>query len=69
MGSFGNIKQIRNKTAHHLSGVMLIIIGKRKIFIMVKQFTAHITFHLSSHDMSLTADIIFTECLKNIADK
>ena len=36
---------------------------------MFKEFLAHIPLHLGSHDMSLTADIIFAEALDNIHHK
>ena len=36
---------------------------------MFEEFLAHIPFHLGSHDMSLTADIIFAEALDDIHHK
>ena len=32
----GNIKQIRHQLAHHLSGIILVIIRKRKSLTMIK---------------------------------
>ena len=36
---------------------------------MFEEFLAHIPLHLGSHDMSLTADIIFAEALDDIHHK
>ena len=63
MRKFCNIKQVRDKFAHHLSGVVLIIIRKRKFFIVVKKLLTHIPFHISTHHMPLIADIIFAQAL------
>ena len=32
----GNVKQIRYQLTHHLSGIILVIIRKRKSLIMIK---------------------------------
>ena len=69
MRKFCNIKQVRDKFAHHLSGVVLIIIRKRKFFIVVKKLLTHIPFHISTHHMPLIADIIFAQALDQVHDQ
>ena len=69
MRKFCNIKQVRDKFAHHLSGVVLIIIRKRKFFIVVKKLLTHIPFHISAHHMPLIADIIFAQALDQVHDQ
>ena len=61
----GNVEQVTDQLTHHLTGVVLTVIGKGQLFIVFEEFLTHIPLHLSAHDMSLTADIIFTERLKN----
>ena len=52
MGKLRNIKKVGYQLAHHLSGIVLIIVGKGQFFIMVKQLLSHIPLHLCSHHMA-----------------
>ena len=63
MCQFGNIEQIRYQLTHHLSGIVLIIIRKRKLFVMVEQFLAHIALHARTHHMSRICHVILAKCL------
>ena len=42
MGKLGNVEKVGHKLAHHLAGIILIVVGKRKLFIVVKKLLAHI---------------------------
>ena len=64
-----DIEQIRDKLAHHLTGIVLIIIGEGELFIVVKQLLTHVPFHVCSHHMSLIADIVFAQALHKVHDK
>ena len=55
----GNVKQIRYQLAHHLPGVVLVIIGEGELLVMVEKLLSHISLHLGAHHMSLVAHIIF----------
>jgi len=66
MGKFRNIKKITDQFAHHLTGIVLTVIGERKLLIMVKKLLAHIPFHVRSHHMSLITYIIFAETLDQV---
>ena len=65
----GNIKKVTDQFAHHLTGIIPAVIGKRKFLIMVKKLPAHITLHVCAHHMSLIGDIIFAETLHNVHNK
>jgi len=69
MCKLGNIKKVTDQFAHHLTGIIPAVIGKRKLLIMVKKLPAHITLHLCAHHMSLIGDIIFAETLHNVHNK
>ena len=69
MGAFRDIEQVGNKLAHHLAGIVLIIIGKGKLFIMIEQLLAHVPFHVCAHHMALIADVIFAQALNDIHEK
>ena len=69
MGKLRNIKKVGYQLAHHLSGIVLIIVGKGQFFIMVKQLLSHIPLHLCSHHMALIAHIIHTKTLNDIHDQ
>ena len=69
MGKLRDVKQIGDKPAHHLSGVIFVIVGKREIFIVFKQLSSHVPFHPGAHDMSLAADIILAQGLQDVEDQ
>ena len=69
MSKFRNIKQVRYQLAHHLPGIIIVIIRKGQLLIMVKQLLPHIPFHVSSHHMSLIAYVILAESLNGIHHK
>ena len=69
MGEFRNVKQVGDQLAHHLTGIILIVIRKRKLFIMIEQLLAHIPFHVGSHHVALIADVIFTQALGGVHDQ
>ena len=58
---FTDIKQIADQPAHHLAGIVSIIIGKGQAFILIEQFLAHVPLHHGTHDMSLRGHIIFAQ--------
>ena len=66
VGEFCNIKQIGNQLAHHLAGVVAVVVGKRQPLIVVKELLAHIPLHLGAHHVSLIADVIFAQALDHI---
>ena len=53
MRKFCNIKQVRDKFAHHLSELFLIIIRKRSFHSGQKLLT-HIPFHISAHPYTVS---------------
>ena len=53
---FRDIEKVGGDPAHQLSYLGVIIKRKRELLHMVKNFGAHIVFHLCSHDMSVVAD-------------
>ena len=59
VGKFGDIKQIADQLAHHLAGIVVVVIGKGQAFILVKQILPHIPLHMGAHDMALGRHIIF----------
>ena len=69
MRQLGNIEQIRYQLTHHLSGIVLIVIRKRKLFVMVEQLFAHIAFHARTHHMPRIRHVILAKCLQNICRK
>ena len=69
MCKFGDIEKVTDQLAHHLTGIILTIIGERQFLIMVKKFLAHIPFHVCTHHMSLIRDVVFAETLNDIHEK
>ena len=69
MCHLGDIKQIRHQLTHHLTGIILIIIGEGQLLIMIKKLLTHIPFHIGSHHMSLIADIIFAKPLNDVHEQ
>ena len=69
MGELCYVEKIRDQLAHHLSGIILGIIGKRKGLVVVEKLCPHIPFHMGAHHMSLVADVVFAEALENIHDE
>ena len=66
VGKLRNIEQVTDQFAHHLSGIILAVIGKRQFFIMLKELLTHIPFHVGTHHMTLIADIIFAQALDHV---
>ena len=69
VGELSDIEKVGDQLAHHLTGIVLIIIGKGELFIMVKKLLAHIPFHVRAHHVSLIADVVFTQALQEIHEK
>ena len=69
VGKLGDVEQVAYQLAHHLPGIVLVIIGKGKLFIVVKQLLAHVPFHVGAHHMPLVAHIIFAKALHQVHDK
>ena len=69
VGKLGNIKQVGYELAHHLAGIVAVIIGKRKRLVVLKQLLAHIPFHIGTHHMSLVADVVLAETLDGVHDE
>ena len=69
MGEFGDLKQVGDQLAHHLPGVVLIIVGKGELFIMIEQIPAHIPLDPGPHEMALVGHIVFAEGLDHIKEK
>ena len=69
MGELCYVEKIRDQLAHHLSGIILGIVGKRKGLVVVDKLCPHIPFHIGTHHMSLVADVVFAEALENIHDE
>ena len=65
----GNIKQIGHQLAHHLSGIVLVIISKGKLLILIKKLLPHIALHIGTHHMTLITDVIFAKHLYNVHGK
>ena len=60
MCKFADVEQVAHQPAHHLSGVVLIIIGKGQTFVLIKKLFAHVPFHPRAHDVPLCRHIVFT---------
>ena len=60
------IKQIGYELAHHLSGIILIIIRKRKLFILVEKLLPHVALHPRSHHVPRICHIIPARSLYDI---
>lgn len=69
VGEFGDLKQVGDQLAHHLSGVVFIIVGKGEFFIMIEQIPAHIPLDPGPHEMALVGHIVFAEGLDQIKDQ
>ncbi len=47
-----NFKQVACDAAHQLADLLIIVKGKRKLLIMIKDFSSHVIFHLGTHNVS-----------------
>ena len=66
VGELGNLKQVGNQLAHHLAGVVFIIIGKGQPFVVIEQILSHIALHIGTHHVPLVGDVIFADRLQEI---
>ena len=48
MGELCYVEKIRDQLAHHLSGIILGIVGKRKGLVVVEKLCPHIPFHMGA---------------------
>lgn len=69
VGEFRDVKEVRDQLAHHLAGVVLIIVREGQLLIVVEEAGAHVPFHVGAHHVSLVADIIFAQTLEHIHDE
>ena len=69
MRQLADVKQVRDKLAHHFSGIILVIVGKRQALVLIKKFLAHIAFHARSHHMALVGDIVPAQVADDIHHK
>ena len=58
MSQLADIKEIRDKLAHHLAGVVSVVIREGETLILIKKILTHIAFHARAHDVSLTGNVI-----------
>ena len=65
----GNVEQVTDQLTHHLTGVVLTVIGKGQFFIVFKKLFSHIAFHFRSHNVSLAGDVVFAQALYGIHHK
>ena len=68
-GEFGDIEQIGNQLAHHLTGVVLIVVEKESFFVVVEQLLTHVPFHVGAHHVALVADIVLAQALHDVHDQ
>ena len=66
MGKFRNIEQIGNQLAHHLTGIVVVVVGEGQLLVMVKELLAHIPLHVGAHHVALVADVVFAQRLNHI---
>ena len=69
VGEFCNIEQVGDELAHHLTGIVLTVVGEGQLLIVIEEPLAHIPFHLSAHHVALIAYVIFAHTLYNIHKK
>ena len=49
-----------------MTGIIIVVVGKGKLFVMLKKLTAHIPLHHCTHNVTLTVYIIFAQRLNDI---
>ncbi len=64
-----DIEKIGNQLAHHLPGIVAVVVGEGQLLIVIEQLLPHIPLHLRPHHMSLASDIIPAQCLNNVCYK
>lgn len=57
----GDVEQIGDELAHHLAGVVAVIVGEGEALVLVEQVLAHVALHARAHDVPPGGDVILAE--------
>ena len=69
MGQLTDIKKIGYQPAHHLAGIILIVVGIGHRHILVEQILPHVRLHTGSHNMAVGGHIELAQGPQNIPQK
>ena len=53
MGQLADVEQVRDQPAHHLAGVVPVVVGVGQGHVLVKQVLAHVGLHAGAHDVAV----------------
>ena len=69
MGKFGNVHQVADDPGHDGTGLVVVEIGQRKAFEVVKHFAAHIRLHIDTDKVADVGDKIVEQELRNVDEQ
>ena len=66
VGHFGDVEEVGDQLAHHLAGVVGVVVGEGEGLVVVKETLSHVPLHVGPHHVALIADVVFAQGLNDV---